>query len=391
MNRNRKHIVFISSWYPSLQDPTLGIFNRYFAVAAAKYNQITVLHIKSDIHCTKDFAITTEISEGVTTVTVPYKKVEDRLPILSALKRKNKVTKAAELGFEFIQQQIGKPQLIHLNVALPMGIAVLHLHQKYRVPLVLNENWSGYCAEDGAYKGFMQKYFTQKIVAAAKVIMPTSSYLAEAMQSHRLKGKYKIVPNVVNTAEFKPLPSATHSGIRFLHISSLNDREKNVSGLLRAFALALKQRSDLELHLIGESEERVKLEQYAVALGIADKVFFKGRKFKAELVQELNDSDAHVMFSHFETFCLVNIEAFACGKPVISSAAGGIKTYLTPQLGIMVPVGDEHAMAEALLKFAANPHQFDAKKITAYAIEKYSYEQVGKQLDEIYNEALSSD
>ena len=391
MNRNRKHIVFISSWYPSLQDPTLGIFNRYFAVAAALYNQITVLHIKSDAHCNKEFDIHTEVSEGVTTVIVPYKKVENKIPVLSALKRKRKVLKAAEIGYDYIQKNIGKAQLIHLNVVLPMGLAVLHLHQKFNLPFVVNENWSGYCAEDGAYKGLMQTYFTKKIIAAAKVIMPTSTYLADAMQAHGLKGNYKIVPNVVSTHDFKPLPTPAHQGIRFIHISSLNDREKNVSGLFRAFAMALKQCNDLELHLIGDSNERKKLEQYAVELGIDDKVFFKGRKFKNELVQEINAADAHVMFSHFETFCLVNIEAFACGKPVISSAAGGIKTYLRPDLGMMVPVGDETAMAEALLAFAKNPTQFNAEHIVEYANSTYSYETVGKQLDLIYNDVVASD
>lgn len=391
MNRKRKHIVFISSWYPTLQDPTLGIFNRYFAVAAALYNQVTVLHIKSEQHCAQEFAVTGELSDNVTTITVPYKKVKGNIPVLSSLKRRNKVLKAAEIGFQFIIDSIGKPDLVQLNVAMPMGLPVLHLHRKYKIPYVVNENWSGYCAEDGAYKGFMQTYFTQKIVASAKAILPTSSYLAEAMQAHHLHGNYKVVPNVVNTNLFRPIETPPHQGIRFIHISSLNDREKNISGLLRAFALASKQRSDLELNLIGDSDERSHLQHYAVELGIGNRVNFKGRKFKEELVQEINEADAHVMFSHFETFCLVNIEAFACGKPVISSAAGGIKTYLTPQLGSMVPVGDEKALAEALLSFAAQPKMFDAQKIAAYAVATYSYQTVGKQLDEIYSEVLIRD
>lgn len=391
MNRKRKHIVFISSWYPTLQDPTLGIFNRYFALAAALYNQVTVLHIKSEPHCAQEFALSSEISDNVTTITVPYRKVKGNVPILSSLKRRNKVLKAAELGFQYIISSIGNPDLIQLNVAMPMGLPVLHLHKKYKIPYVVNENWSGYCAEDGAYKGFMQTYFTQKIIASAKAILPTSSYLAEAMKAHQLQGNYKVVPNVVNTKLFRPLQTPKHQGIRFVHVSSLNDREKNISGLLRAFAMACKQRSDLELNLIGDSNERQHLQNYALELGIANRVNFKGRKFKEDLVQEINEADAHVMFSHFETFCLVNIEAFACGKPVISSAAGGIKTYLTPQLGIMVPVGDEKALSEALLSFAAEPNRFNNNRIVEYAEATYSYQTVGKQLDEIYAEVLSSD
>lgn len=272
-----------------------------------------------------------------------------------------------------------------------MGIVVLQLSKQHNIPFVVNENWSGYCAEDGAYGGFLQTFFTRKIIANAKMILPTSNYLAKAMQSHGLKGNYQIVPNVVNTQLFQPQSKPAHTGVRFIHISSLNDREKNISGMLRAFALASKTRNDLQLILIGDSAEREYLQTYAAQLQIAHLVQFKGRKFGQYLVDEINNADAHVMFSHFETFCLVNIEAFACGKPVISSAAGGITDYLQPHLGIMVPVGDEAALAQALLRFAENPTMFDAAAIRNFAVQKFSYQNVGKQLDAIYQSILNND
>lgn len=51
-------------------------------------------------------------------------------------------------------------------------------------------------------------------------------------------------------------------------------------------------------------------------------------------------------------FCLVIIEAFACGKPVITSNAGAIKTYMKPELGIMVDKGNEQQLTKAILVFA---------------------------------------
>lgn len=97
------------------------------------------------------------------------------------------------------------PDLIQLNVIMPMGIGAYYLSGKYNIPYVINENWSGYCEEDGNYKGFIQKYYTEKIVKKAKAILPTSVYLKEAMLAHGLIGNYTVVPNVVDTARFKPV------------------------------------------------------------------------------------------------------------------------------------------------------------------------------------------
>ena len=121
---------------------------------------------------------------------------------------------------------------------------------------------------------------------------------------------------------------------------------------------------------------------------ISTKVHFKGRVIGNELITILQNSDALIMFSHFETFCLVNIEAFACGKPIITSNAGAIPSYMNDQLGLMVNKGDEEALCKAILHFALNPKQFDAAYIRNFAMQ-FSYTQVGKQLDLIYQNAAN--
>jgi glycosyltransferase involved in cell wall biosynthesis len=386
----QKHILFISSWYPSAADPTLGIFNRYFALAAAEFNKVSVLQVSSEPELTSQFKLHAESEQNIAAYFVNYKKVNARIPFLSSLWRRHKVIQAFELGFQKLMKEQGKPDLIHLNVALPMGLAVLHLSKKYKIPFVLNENWSGYCAEDGNYKGFIPTYFTKQIVAQARCIMPTSTYLRDAMLSHGLEGNYKVIPNVVNVDVFKPLPNPAHKGIQLIHISSLNDREKNVSGLIRAFAEAKKQKSDLRLQIVGEGPDKLKYLELVRALHLESDVSFLGRLFSAALVEAINASDALIMFSHFETFCLVNIEAFACGKPVITSDAGAIKTYMNDDLGVMVKKGDEAALTKGILEFCEHQSQFNANEIRDYAVKNYSYQKVGKDLDEIYTLALKN-
>lgn len=387
---NKKHILFISSWYPNRNNPTHGIFNRYFADAVALYHKVSVLHVCSDEQLKTEFECIESSENGITTCTVYYKKVNSEMPVFSQLKKRTRVIRAFEIGFQSLLRSNGMPDLIQLNVIMPMGIGAYHLSGKYNIPYVINENWSGYCEEDGNYKGFVQKYYTEKIVKKAKAILPTSVYLKEAMLSHGLIGNYTVVPNVVDTARFKPEKNNSTEVTRFIHISSLNDKEKNVSGLIRAFASAYKQNKKIELNVVGEGIDKPLYENLVRTLALQNIVYFKGRLMGEDLVREINNCDALVMFSNYETFCLVIIEAFACGKPVITSNAGAIKTYMKPELGIMVDKGNEQQLTKAILAFAKNNSQFDRNYIRHYAVENYSYEKIGKKLSEIYEFALQN-
>jgi glycosyltransferase involved in cell wall biosynthesis len=386
----QKHILIVNSWFPTLKDPTHGIFNHYFAKAISLYNKVTVLNISSFDNCNPLFDVSKSMENEVYTVSVKYKKNRSSSKLYTLILKRKMFFKAFNAGFNFILDKVGKPDIIHLNVTMPMGYGVQYLSKKYNIPFVVNENWSGYCKEDGNYKGLFKKLVTKYILNQASAIMPTSTYLRDAMLSHGLKGNYHVVPNTVNVNVFKPITADAHHGTKLIHISSLNDREKNVSGIIRAFSKALNSNPDLHLNLVGEGVDKVAYEKLVTELNLHNNVSFLGRLFSTDLVREINAADALVMFSHFETFCLVIIEAFACGKPVITSSAGAIKTYMKPELGIMMEPNNESQLTEAILNFTKNKSTFDCNYIRTYAVENYSYEKVGKDLDLIYQKVLAA-
>lgn len=384
----KKHILFISSWYPNRQDPTHGIFNRFFAEAAALYNEVSVVHVCSDENLKSDFECVESLEAGILTLTVYYKKIKSTLPFFSQFLKKKLVLQAFDYAYNELGRRREKPDLIQLNVIMPMGIGAYHLSKKYSIPYVINENWSGYTKEDGNYKGFVQQFYTRKIIKDAEAIMPTSTYLKEAMLSHGLDGNYQVVPNVVNVHAFKPTAKEKSKLTKFIHVSSLNDREKNVSGIIKAFAIAIKQNPDIELNIVGEGVDKEKYKALVKNLKLEENIKFKGRMVSKLLIAEMNASDALIMFSNYETFCLVIIEAFACAKPVITSNAGAIKTYMKPELGILVEKTDETALAKAILEFTQTSEKFDKEYIRNFAVENYSYEKVGEKLNEIYDQAI---
>lgn len=386
---NRKHILFISSWYPNRNNPSHGIFNRYFAEAASLHQKVSVLHICSDEHMNSDTELTESTEQGIYTVILYYKKINHPLPLLSQFLKRRKLFELFDAGYKKIIREAGQPDLIHLNVVWPMGLGAYHLSQTYNIPYVVNECWTGYSPEDGNYKGLLLKYFTKKIISGAKVILPVTSYLKKLMLSHGLTGQYAVVPNVVDVNRFTPLHHKPGISTRFLHISTLDDRQKNVSGIIRSFARAYKTTTEIELILVGEGSDKSNLQELANTLEIGHRVHFKGRLMDQALVNEINESDCLLMFSNYETFCLVIPEGFACGKPVITSDAGGIATYMKPELGVMIAKKDEAGLTRAILHFLTQKNTYDSQEIRQFVINNFSTQVVSEKLNAVYQQAFS--
>jgi glycosyltransferase involved in cell wall biosynthesis len=383
------HILFISSWYPNRNNPTHGIFNTVFAKAASLHNAVSVLHVCSDDTLTQDFELVESNDNNIYTCIVYYKKVNNKMPGLSQLKKRNKLWMGFDLGFEQIKNKIGIPNLIQLNVAMPAGMGVLHLSEKYNIPYVVNEGWSGYYSEDGNYKGFFLKHFTKKIIKNARVIMPVSEGLKTAMLSHDLKGNYVVVPNAIDETRFKPVSVSKGTTTKFLHISSLNDREKNISGIIRAFSSAYKTNQDLELNIVGDSDEISVFKHLVTSLGLNKVIHFKGTLMGDDLVNEINANDALLVFSNYETFGITVIEALACGKPVITALSGGVGNLITSELGYTIERRDEKALSEKILLLAKNKDKFNPDILRQFVTDRFTVTKVGEQLRNIYNTVLS--
>lgn len=387
--RYNNHILLIPSWYPNRNNPTHGLFNKVFASAAALHNKVSVLHVCSDEHMRQNIEIVESTENNIHTCTVYYKKIKNPLPGVSQFLKRNQMIRGFEAGYQRVINLFGKPDLIQLNVVMPAGIGATYLSEKYKIPYIVNEGWSGYYAEDGNYKGILLAHFTKKIIKGAKVIMPVSEGLKLAMLRHRLAGKYVVVPNAVDETLFTPTRKKPTGTTRLLHVSSLNETEKNVSGIIRAFATAAKIHQDLELNIVGEGENLLNLESLAKNLGVDHKIRFKGRLMGNELVAEINANDGLIMFSNYETFGITLIEALACEKPVITALSGGVSNLITPALGFVVNPKDESALTEKIIAFTVSKNEFDGPGLRKFVTDRFTVSRIGSQLSDIYATVLS--
>jgi glycosyltransferase involved in cell wall biosynthesis len=125
-------------------------------------------------------------------------------------------------------------------------------------------------------------------------------------------------------------------------------RQKDFANLIRAFAI-LRQHRDARLVILGEGEERPRLEALARELGVAGDVALPG--FRDPASAYMAGSALFVLSSAWEGLPTVLIEALAAGTRVVSTdcPSGPREILRDGALGALVPVGDSAALADAMM------------------------------------------
>lgn len=197
--------------------------------------------------------------------------------------------------------------------------------------------------------------------------------------------KISVVGNPVLPVDYKEKSEATLNHAWFdshefkvaLSVGRLHS-QKNQQLLVRAFARVSRSLPDLRLVILGEGEQKANLEKLAAELGVVDK--FEIIAFQANPYPYYRNADLFILTSDWEGFGNVLVEAMACGTPVISTdCPGGPKTILqNGQLGTLIPVGDEEALASALLMHFQGQKKTDIEAAIDNA-RKYTVQSVAKQ------------
>ena len=131
---------------------------------------------------------------------------------------------------------------------------------------------------------------------------------------------------------------------------------KDLSTLLRAASQVIAVRPRTRFIVVGGGSLRQRLESEARALGIGDAVKFAGVIDGTEAPSAMASADIYALTSWYEGTSLVTLEAGASGVPVVSTdVAGTDDTIINGVTGMVVPVGDDHAFATALLGLLDDP------------------------------------
>jgi glycosyltransferase involved in cell wall biosynthesis len=149
--------------------------------------------------------------------------------------------------------------------------------------------------------------------------------------------------------------------ITVLFVGRLEHR-KGIDVLLDAIPLVLREAPDLTFRIVGDDSipgpgkktYRAAFEKSEAGRAAGDKVRFDGKIDEAALNRAYADCDIFLSPSRYESFGLVFLEAMRQGKPVIGCDVGGMPEIITPDIGLLVPPGDQQSLAAAILRLAGD-------------------------------------
>ena len=224
--------------------------------------------------------------------------------------------------------------------------------------------------------------------------MALSGSFIDALTQIGFKARqFRIVFNVVDTELFTPIFKEKREGtpFQFANFSRFVNENKNITGIIKSAAELAKKRQDFVVNLIGDGDDKDLILQCATSLGVLNRiVFWKGYLQEKETAQAMQNTDCVIMFSNLESQSVVTLEAASCGLPLIATETGGIGERVTPETGILLNIGDEAGLVEAMNEMIDNYQKYAPPLIRAKIVEKCSVEAVGKAIVSVYEKVLNT-
>ena len=119
-----------------------------------------------------------------------------------------------------------------------------------------------------------------------------------------------------------------------------------------------------------------------------DKVELLGRLKRSEINKVYQTSHVFVLPSQSETFGVSYIEAMYTGLPVIATRCGGPESFVNESNGILVPVNDVEALAEAMRKMRQNYSDYNTRQVSEECNGQFSPEVIAGEIIKVYSVIL---
>ena len=378
----RKHILWLPSWYPHKGDKFDGDFIQRHARAAAIDHDVYVLFV-TDAEMKKDTEEEWNYATGLTEHLVYFRK---RKGLAARLLKQVDWKGLYQNAIKNYIAKHGMPDIVHVHVPWKAGLMALWMKRKYGKDFIITEHWGIYnrVVEDNFYRRpKLVQSILKKLFEESKVFVSVSKFLGKNIQDVSGKKPDLIIPNVVDTTLFFRLEEK-YSRFTFIHVSNMVPL-KNVRSILDAFKeLVAQTNGNFQLILVGNRDNEYP--SYAADLGLLNNsVFFTGEVSYVGVAEQMRKSHCFILNSVMENSPCVIGEALCCGVPVIATNVGGVPELLDTTNGRLIPPNDKKALIAAMKGVYTNYSDFDLREIAHRASERFSYSVVSQKFKELYD------
>lgn len=237
---------------------------------------------------------------------------------------------------------------------------------------------------DRSEQNYMEKRHAFLSVPAQKFhIVVVSDWMRREMSSSFLKNcTFHTIHNGIDTDVFRPRPDSPYKEqgqFLLLGLANIWSKEKGLDDFVE---MASMLNDNETLLLVGVSD--------ALAKKLPQRIRVMPRTADVEKLAEIySAADVFVNLTYQDNYPTVNMEAMACGTPVVTYDTGGSVETISADTGVVVPKGDIQAVLNAVRKIETLGKETLSIPCREYACSHFSKEACYKQYIDLYNQLLS--
>ncbi|TAJ44251.1 glycosyltransferase [Methanofollis fontis] len=284
--------------------------------------------------------------------------------------------------------------LIHAHYTWYCGSIAVRLKNKFHVPVVITEHTSN--SMNQAIKN-NDAVWIKTWEDADHIIRVKSSDIAQIEGVGIPKHKISYIPNGYTQYKFYPRDLKNCRKLLglpldkkiLLYVGNFYDPVKGHVHLVNATKELLRVRKDFIVIFIGTGKLKKDIEDYVTHTNLSSYIMMPSGRPHDEIGLWMNACDLFVLPSLSESFGIVQIEALACGKPIVATKNGGSEEILiADEYGFLVEPANPRDLADKILK--ALDKQWDQEIILHYA-EQFTWEKIAKEIMDVYSKILDTE
>jgi len=389
-----KNLLILTSEYPDCENKIIGdpFVKSQVDLLAKYFKNVYVISVRpyfpQFLSRLLKFNLSNLKNYSYNNIKVYYPKILD-FPVDYFRKRRG--DRYFKVVDKLIKKEKIKFDLIHAHFTYPPGYVGIKLKEKYGKPLVVTAHGGD------IYKlPFISNYWRNKVsrvLKKADKVITVSKRNANCIRT--LGFKSIIIPNGFDQNLFFPqdkikcrkkLNLPLDKKI-ILTIGSLVEI-KGQKYLVSAMKTIVQYNKHIVCYIVGDGELKNDLNKQIEELSLKDYIKLVGARPHSEIPIWMNACDLFVLPSLSESFGIVQVEAIACGIPIIATKNGGSEEIIiSKEYGLLCEPGNPKDLSKKIL-IALNK-KWDKNKILKYS-KKFMWNKIVKDIIRCYISVLYS-
>jgi glycosyltransferase involved in cell wall biosynthesis len=310
-----------------------------------------------------------------------------------------------------------KFDIVQVREGMIEGLIAFYLKKIYGIPFSFQYTFPAPEADIYAFREGIARYpiiyyirgrINQRILiwimSKADLVLPVSEKMKmDLMKKGISQEKMMIFPMGVNTSLSPKKVSGAHiremfklnSSPTIIYVGTMV-KNRELDFLLRVIAKVKEKKQNVKLLMVGDGDDRLRLEELSNSLGIEDNVIFAGQILRSQVPEFIASANVGVSpippVPIFKVGSATKIvEYMAMGKPVIGNDIADQKEVINNSGGGICTRYDEDEFADAIIELFGDPQKAKEMGVKGHewVVKNRSYENMAREVEERYFILLS--